>query len=58
MAKVKFTGTTLTAKGRFIKGESCDFPEKEAKELQRLSTVESPTPTVKKADKKAKKEKK
>jgi len=60
MTKVTFTGTTLTSKGRFIKGETCNkFTEDEAKDLQRLSTVESPeTPTIDKdAEKKAKAEK-
>lgn len=51
MAKVKFIATTLTRKGRFGKGDVIDFPEAEAKELQRLSSVtafESPAPTVEK----------
>jgi len=52
MAKVEFIGITLTRKGRFIAGQSSDFPEKEAKELQRLSTVKNPKPTVKKKDEK------
>ena len=52
MAKVKFIGTTLTTKGRFDKGDIGEFPTDEAKELQRLSSVESPTPTVKKPKKK------
>ena len=54
MAKVKFIATTLTSKGRFGKGDvSNDFTESEAKELQRLSSVESPAPTVKKVVEKA-----
>lgn len=40
MPKVKFIGTTLTSKGRFEAGESADFTVAEAKDLQRLSTVE------------------
>lgn len=55
MAKVTFIATTLTSKGRFIKGQSKDFPADEAKELQRLSTVENPAPTVVKKSKKDKK---
>ena len=58
MAKVKFIATTLTSKGRFGKGDvSNDFTEAEAKDLQRLSSVESPAPTVKKVAKKATKKK-
>lgn len=61
MATVKFLGTTLTAKGMFTKGDSSNlFTEDEAKDLQRLSTVESPEPTTvkKKAPTKKKKVKK
>jgi len=55
MAKVKFIATTLTSKGRFGKGDTSNlFSDEEAKELQRLSSVESPTPTVKKAEVKKK----
>jgi len=53
MAKVKFIATTLTRKGRFGKGDVVEFPTDEAKELQRLSSVESLAPTVKKVAKKA-----
>lgn len=42
MAKVTFISTTITSKGRYDRGESESFPEDEAKELQRLSSVESP----------------
>ena len=43
MAKVKFLATTLTSKGRFEAGETGEFTEAMAKDLQRLTTVESPT---------------
>ena len=49
MAKVKFLATTITSKGRFEAGQEADFPADEAKELQRLTSVESAT--VKKAPK-------
>jgi len=52
MAKVTFIATTITSKGRFEKGDTADFSAEEAKELQRLSSVESPKATVKKAGKK------
>lgn len=42
MPKVTFIATTLTNKGRFEAGESADFTEAQAKDLQRLSSVESP----------------
>ena len=59
MAKVTFIATTLTSKGRFEAGESCEFTEAEAKDLQRLTSVESETPTLKKeVVKKSKKKKK
>ena len=48
MAKVEFIATTLTSKGKFIKGDVIEFTEAEAKDLQRLSSVKNPTPTVKK----------
>lgn len=51
MAKVKFIATTLTRKGRFGNGQVVDFPEDEAKDLCRLSSViavKSPASTVKK----------
>jgi len=48
MAKVEFLATTLTSRGRFEKGEVADFPDAEAKDLQRLSSVKSgKTSTVK-----------
>jgi len=49
--KITFIATTLTRKGRFGKGDVVDFPADEAKELQRLSSVESPAPTIKKTRK-------
>ena len=50
MAKVTFIGTTLTSKGRFHKGDVSNlFTDAEAKDLQRLNSVESPAPTMKKA---------
>ncbi len=49
MAKVKFLSTTITSKGRFEAGQEIDFPADEAKELQRLTSVESPS--VKKGNK-------
>lgn len=57
MAQVKFIATTLTSKGRFGKGDVSNlFTDEEAKDLQRLSSVETPAPTVKKPKKpKAKK---
>ena len=55
--KVEFTATTLTSKGRFGKGDvSSLFTDKEAKELQRLSSVKSPAPPVKKSKAKVKAE--
>lgn len=45
MAKVEFLATTLTKKGRFVRGDIEDFPADEAKELQRLSSVKSPAKT-------------
>ena len=52
MPTVKFIATTLTSKGRFGKGDVSNlFTDEEAKELQRLSSVESPAPTVKKQKK-------
>ena len=45
MLKVKFLAPTLTRKGRFNKGDVADFPENEVKDLQKLSSVESPAPT-------------
>ena len=56
MAKVKFLATTLTSRGRFEKGDSHEFTEAEAKDLRRLTSVESETPTINK--KKVKKVKK
>jgi hypothetical protein len=50
--KVTFLATTITSKGRFERGDVVDFPEQEAKDLQRLTTVESPAPSVKKKKKK------
>ena len=60
MAKVTFIGTTVTSKGIFRKGESSNlFTDEEAKDLQRLSTVESPeAPTVKEEPKKKRSRKK
>jgi len=52
MLKVKFLGTTITSKGRFEKGDEISFPIDEAKDLQRLKSVESPAPTVRKSKKK------
>ncbi len=53
--KVEFTATTLTSKGRFGKGDVSNlFTDKEAKDLQRLSSVKSPAPTVKKPKAKVK----
>jgi hypothetical protein len=48
MVKVEFIGETITNKGHFRKGDSEMFSKDEAKALQRLSTVKSPAPTVKK----------
>lgn len=56
MAVVKFNATTLTSKGRFGKGAVSNvFTDEEAKDLQRLSSVESPTPTLEDKPKKKKK---
>jgi hypothetical protein len=52
MAKVEFIAKTITARGVFERGESSsDFTDEEAKELQKLSSVKSPTPTVNKSKK-------
>ena len=56
MAKVTFIATTLTSKGRFGKGDVSNlFTDAEAKDLQRLSSVENPAPTVKEVKKPKKK---
>ena len=48
MATVKFTAMTVTSRGRFLKGDVSNlFTDAEAKELQRLSSVESPEPVSK-----------
>ena len=58
MTRVTFIATTITSKGTFYKGDSIEFPASEAKDLQKLCSVESPTPTVKKTPKKEKSEEK
>ena len=58
MAKVKFLATTLTSKGRFEAGETGEFTEAMAKDLQRLSTVESPEVSTVKSEEKPKSKKK
>lgn len=56
MAQVKFIATTLTSRGRFVKGDVSNlFTDDEAKDLQRLSSVESPNVSTMKKSKPVKK---